>query len=53
MRLATKTRRGMGGEPGERAACHSDDSDSDAAAHLQSDVLDPVSLKPMADRAAG
>jgi phosphomethylpyrimidine synthase len=45
-RLAGKTRSNMGGKRGEHAACHSDDSDSETAARLQSAALDPVSLKP-------
>jgi phosphomethylpyrimidine synthase len=46
-RLAGKTRRAMGAHRGEKAACHSDSSDDDAARRLQHDHLDPVTLEPL------
>jgi phosphomethylpyrimidine synthase len=46
-RLAGKTRRAMGAHRGEKAACHSDSSDDDAARRLQHDHLDPVMLEPL------
>ena len=44
-RLASKTKHSMGRE-GRKAACHSDLLDDDAAQHLQSERLDPVTLEP-------
>jgi len=46
-RLASKTREGMGGVRGERAACHSDRADEGAAQRLQEERLDPVTLAPI------
>ena len=46
-RLASKTRETMGGDPGQRAACHSDDSEPSEAQRLQKDHLDPVTLAPL------
>ncbi len=46
-RLAGKTRRAMGAEPGHKAACHSDRSDAAGARQLQSRDLDPVTLEPL------
>jgi phosphomethylpyrimidine synthase len=37
-RLATKTRLGMGAESGQKAACHSDDAEADAARNLQDGI---------------
>jgi len=51
-RLATKTRRAMGADRGEQAACHSTSSDADAAARLQSRKLDPVTLEPTPEQPA-
>ena len=45
-RLASKTKDGMAQE-GRKAACHSDVVDDDAAQHLQSERLDPVTLEPL------
>jgi len=47
-RLAGKTRRAMGAEPSEHAACHSDVSSPDRARTLQERELDPVTLEPHA-----
>ncbi len=46
-RMAGKTRRAMGAEPGRKAACHSDRSDPAEARRLQSRRLDPVTLEPL------
>jgi phosphomethylpyrimidine synthase len=51
-RLATKTRREMGGDTGRRAACHSDLVDDDAAGSIQAGRLDPATLEPIADPGA-
>jgi phosphomethylpyrimidine synthase len=51
-RLATKTRRAMGADRGEQAACHSSSSDATAAASLQSRKLDPVTLEPTQEQSA-
>ena len=48
-RLATKTRRAMGGETGSKAACHSEGADRENAQRLQADELDPVTLEPRAE----
>ncbi len=45
-RLANKTKSTMGHE-GRKAACHSDLLDNDAAQHLQTERLDPKTLKPL------
>ena len=45
-RLASKTKGAMSNE-GRKAACHSDLVDNEAAAHLQSERLDPVTLEPL------
>ncbi|MFP8876677.1 MAG: phosphomethylpyrimidine synthase ThiC, partial [Myxococcota bacterium] len=45
-RLAGKTRRGMKAQPGERASCHSDVADDEDARVLQTQKLDPVTLRP-------
>jgi len=47
-RLATKTRREMGGEHG-RAVCHSEVSDDRVARERQRERLDPETLEPLAD----
>ncbi len=47
-RLATKTRRAMGADPGHRAVCHSDLVDDDAAGSIQAGRLDPATLEPIA-----
>jgi phosphomethylpyrimidine synthase len=49
-RLATKTRRAMGGDAGRKAACHSDAADAATATHLQEQRLDPVTLEPAEER---
>jgi phosphomethylpyrimidine synthase len=46
-RLASKTRRVMGGERGHKASCHSDAADGAEAHRIQSERLDPVSLEPL------
>jgi hypothetical protein len=48
-RLASKTRHAMGGEPGQRAGCHSDRSDAETAGNLQTEQLDPETLEPLPD----
>ena len=48
-RLATKMRQAMGGD-GRKAACHSDAADATAAASLQEQQLDPVTLEPLAEQ---
>jgi phosphomethylpyrimidine synthase len=45
-RLASKTRREMGGDEG-RAACHSDLTDADEARSRQREKLDPTTLEPL------
>jgi len=52
-RLATKTRHAMGADRGKQAACHSSATDEATAARLQSQQLDPVTLEPRSERAAG
>jgi len=44
-RLASKTKSGMASEP--KAECHSDYVDREAAARLQEERLDPVTLEPL------
>jgi len=51
-RLATKTRRAMGGEAGRKAACHSDAADTAKAARLQEERLDPVTSEPLEEQSA-
>ena len=48
-RLAGKTRRTMGGGRGTRAACHSDVASSEEAHRLQSEKLDPLTLRPLGE----
>jgi phosphomethylpyrimidine synthase len=48
-RLAGKTRRAMGAGPGQKGACHSDETEGIAARSQQSRELDPVTLEPLAD----
>jgi len=45
-RLASKTQGAMA-KAGRKAACHSDLVDDEAAAHLQNERLDPVTLEPL------
>jgi phosphomethylpyrimidine synthase len=51
-RLASKTRTAMGADGGERAACHSEATDTDTARTLQTVALDPVTLEPLEEEAA-
>jgi phosphomethylpyrimidine synthase len=51
-RLAAKTRRSMGVDGGEKAACHSDRVDTDTARTLQAVALDPVTLEPLEEEAS-
>jgi len=51
-RLATKTRRAMGADRSEPAACHSTSSDAADAARLQARKLDPVTLEPTPEQSA-
>jgi len=46
-RLASKTRRAMGADRGQRGACHSESRDSEQARELQNERLDPVTLEPL------
>jgi phosphomethylpyrimidine synthase len=46
-RLASKTRSAMGAQPGERASCHSEVTDTERARSLQAGALDPVTLEPL------
>jgi phosphomethylpyrimidine synthase len=46
-RLAGKTRRAMHADRGHRGECHSDTTDDRRAQTLQSEELDPVTLKPL------
>jgi phosphomethylpyrimidine synthase len=47
-RLASKTRRAMGGE-GTMAECHSERTDDDEARRIQQQRLDPTTLEPLGD----
>ncbi len=51
-KLASKTRRAMGGDAGARASCHSDLADDGSARTLQAVALDPVTLEPLEEKAA-
>jgi len=46
-RLATKTRLALGAAAGSKAACHSDETDDEAALRIQREKLDPVTLEPL------
>ncbi len=48
-RLAGKTKRAVGAGPGERAACHSDDTSSDEAQRIQDERLVRIRLPARAN----
>jgi phosphomethylpyrimidine synthase len=52
-RLAGKTRRAMGAEPGRHAVCHSEAASPERARELQRERLDPVTLAPLDADAPG
>ena len=47
-RLANKTRKAVGADPGQKAGCHSDYVDPDAAEHVQAQKLVQLGKKPEA-----